>query len=160
MAKARGRSKLKSRGKKNGKKNGALPKKKPVKIDNAVPAICSECYCDFLVSSSPSSDKVTCPTCGHVGIVADDCFQEISERRQAHKKNFIIALMLNILALGCVLYWGVANSWPMAELTSSGGVVGLDENMNMILLGAAGVLLLGGLFMLGKYEKNRVEVYF
>ncbi len=163
MAKSRSRTRYsrKSSTKKGAKKKKTLPiKKKQVKLNNAVPAVCSECYGDFLISTTPSDNNITCPSCGHVGIAEKDCFQAIGEERSQHKTNFIVALCVNIAALLCVMSWGLFNSWPFASVNAKGTTDGLGETTNMVVLGAGVVLLLVGFFLVHKYEKNRVEVYF
>ena len=165
MAKSRGRSRLGKAGKKGAKlkkkKSAMIPKQKPVKLDNAVPAICSECFGDYAISTAPKSDRITCPTCGHVGLIQEGVFGEIGRKRQNHKKTFLIALVLNAIACACILAWGLLNSWPMASVLSDGMIKdGLSETTSMVLLGGGAVFLLAGFFMIHQYERSRVEVYF
>ena len=113
----------KRNGKKNGKKKSTIPSRKPAQLTNAIPAICSECYGDFSISTNPSKNNITCPTCGHVGIVEEGCFEDINQKQSEHKKNFIIAILVNVIAFICILVWGFFNSWPIATSLNMLGVV-------------------------------------
>ena len=166
MAKSRGRSRLGQKGKKGKKgkkqkKGAAVLKPKKVALENAVPAICSECFGDFQLSTAPQEDRITCPTCGHIGIVENGVFGEIGKKRKDHKLNFIVALAVNLIALLCILSWGLMNSAPFAEVLSNGAIKdGMSENVSMALIGAGVLFLLAGFFMIYRYERSRVEVYF
>ncbi|HNR98926.1 MAG TPA: hypothetical protein PKX48_10265 [Planctomycetota bacterium] len=161
MAKLRGPSKL-ARGPKGGKGLERGPRKSPkppppapaVKIERAVPAVCSECFGDFDVSTAPKKDKIICPACGHVGLYDAQLFAEIAVRRQAHRKNFIVALVVNALGLAFLIAWALANSHLCA------GTGGADSTTNMATMGLGAVLLIAGFILVFKYEKSRVEVYF
>jgi hypothetical protein len=160
MAKSRGPSKL-ARGAKSGagaakgSKKSAAPAPAPVvKVTGAVPAVCSECFGDFDVSTTPKKDKITCPACGHVGLYDDEMFAEVATRRQAHRKSFLLALLVNSLGLVLLIAWAIANSYLFA------GEKGAQPNVNMLTLGLGAVLLIAGFVLVFKYEKSRVEVYF
>ena len=174
MGKSRGRSRPSKLGKgvkggkaakgaKKPKKVKPLPKKKaPAEPESGIPAVCSECFGDYLISTKTRKDKITCPACGHVGLVEEDTFAEVSRKRHAHKQSFIIALAVNGLAFLFILLYGLLNSWPFAVEKSAGSYVVQpgDETVNMALLGLGILLLLGGFFVIARYEKSRVEVYF
>lgn len=167
MAKARGRSRTGKKGKGaegSPKKKAALPVRKPVKIEHAVPAICSECFGDFNLSTTPSGDRITCPSCGHVGLFDEETFAEVGQKRQTHKTNFIIALAVNLLALAGVLIWAYLNTplGGVVEASSRAGIMNIasDDNLNMIALGMTLVFVIAGFIMTAKYEKSRVEIYF
>lgn len=160
MAKTRGPSKL-ARGAKNGKsgekspKRSAAPAPKPVvKVEGALPAVCSECFGDFDVSTAPKKDKIVCPACGHVGLYDDEVFGEIATRRQAHRKNFLIALVVNSLGLALIIAWALANSYMYA------GTKGAESTTNLLTMGLGAGLLIAGFILVFKYEKSKVEVYF
>ncbi len=160
MAKSRGPSKL-ARGAKNGtkvekgtKKNAAPAPTPAVKIEGAVPAVCSECFGDFDVSTAPKKEKIVCPACGHVGLYDDEVFAEIATRRQTHRKNFLIALIVNALGLALLIAWALANSFLFA------GTKGAESTTNMATMGLGAVLLIAGFILVFKYEKSKVEVYF
>jgi hypothetical protein len=170
MGKSRGRTRLSKKGRgdkgpKKGKKGaGKIPvRQKTVEPEASVPVVCSECFGDFLLSTKTDKDRVTCPSCGHVGIIEDDTFVTVARARQNHKKSFIAALAVNVAAVLCFVVYGLANSWPFAAQKTPAGVYSVsagDETMNMALLGLGGVLLLAGLFLVPRYERSRVEVYF
>lgn len=160
MAKLRGPSKL-ARGPRSGKGPEKGPRKKPapppapvVKVESAIPAVCSECFGDFDVSTAPKKDKITCPACGHVGLYDTELFSEIAVRRQAHRKNFLVALVVNSLGLAFLIAWALANSHFFA------GPDGADSTTNMATMGLGAMLLIAGFILVFKYEKSRVEVYF
>jgi hypothetical protein len=171
MGKSRGRSRISRPGKGTKAPKGAKKSKKarlpqkpkaPV-VESAIPAVCTECFGDFNLSTKIDKDRVTCPVCGHVGLIEEGTFDEISHQRENHKKNFIIATVVTCLSFFLILLYGLLNSWPFAaKLAPDGtwGVVPGDETVNMILLGLGLVLLLVGFFVIVRYERSRVEVYF
>jgi hypothetical protein len=171
MAKSRGRSRFSKPGKddagatkeaKKEKKAAPPPRPKPRVPESGVPVVCSECYGDFLLSPETKKDQVTCPGCGHVGIIEEDTFQDISRQRQNHRMNFLLATAVTTLSFVLFLAFGLLNSWPFGAEKQKGGwtvPVG-DETVNMVLLGLGVLLLLGGFFLVARYEKSRVEVYF
>ncbi len=166
MGRSRGRTRITKRSKGTKKlKKGALPKAKPQTptIESALPAVCSECYGDYLISTKTTSDRITCPGCGHIGLIEADTFEVVSSQRQNHQKNFIIATATTCLSFFFILLYGLFNSWPFGVEKSADGTyvpAPADETTNMILLGLGLVLLAAGLFLMVRYEKSRVEIYF
>ena len=158
---ARRRNSQRRGAKKQAKK--APLKEKPVKISKGIPAICSECFGDFLISTTTTKERISCPNCGHVGIIEEGAFEDIERRRANHKKAFLTALIVNGLAVILILLWGLFNSWPLAAKLLPGGQIRWSfpgDTLNLILLGGGLIALILGFIFVSRYEKSRVEVYF
>lgn len=168
MGKSRDRSRVSrfrkgAKASKKEKRGAGIPKPKEPVVESAVPAVCSECFGDFLLSSKTDKDRITCPACGHIGLIEENTFEEISRQRQNHRKNFILATVTTCLAFLLILVFGLLNSWPFATEKLPSGRIELtfpDETVNMVLLGLGLLLLLVGFFTIVRYERSRVEVYF
>ena len=168
MGKSRGRSRLpKTRKTPRGRKKAAAKKRVPPKPkapvpESAIPVVCSECFGDFLLSTKTEKDRISCPVCGHVGLIDEGTFDEISRARQKHRKNFLVALVVTGLSFLLLLAYGLMNSWPLAAVREgdSWAISPADETTNMVLLGLGVLLLIVGFVVINKYEKSRVEVYF
>ncbi len=169
MAKARGRARrgkkgaVRQRKKDRAAKKAEAPVRRAAQIKEAVPAVCSECYGDFFISTSPSENTVKCPVCGHVGIVEEGIFQEIERRTQERRKNFLLACIVTVGAFVSVLLYALLNSWPLAVNKTAAGTYTFtpaDENVNMALLGLGLLLLVASFVVIPRYERSRFEVYF
>ena len=121
----------------------------------SIPFVCSECYEEFLISSSYPHEMVSCPECLHVGKKPDaDFIRTIHLHKAGEKRSLLAAVacgtLLAIVALALV--WMNAPG-PGAEKAP-------DGTTNMALLGVGGLLTLCLLWLVARFEGNRWEVYF
>ena len=150
------------RGAKKAEKKVEAPPPPPV-LEGAIPAVCSECFGDYFISTKTQKDRITCPTCGHVGLIEEDTFEQIHRGRQSHKRNFFLALAATTIGFLLILAYGILNSWVYAGVVQKdpvGSIPKGDETINMVVLSAGLLLLVVSLFLVVRYEKSRVEVYF
>ena len=121
----------------------------------SIPFVCSECYEEFLISSSYPHEMVSCPECLHVGKKPDADFIRTIHLHKAGEKRSLLAAVacgtfLAIVALALV--------WMNAP--GPGADKAPDGTTNMALLGVGGLLTLCLLWLVARFEGNRWEVYF
>src|SRR4030095_11806564 len=101
----------------------------------SIPFVCSECYEEFLISSSYPHEMVSCPECLHVGKKPDAEFIRTIHVHKAGERRSLLAAaacgtLLALVALALV--------YMNAPIT--GADKAPDGTMNIALLGLGGLL--------------------
>ena len=105
--------------------------------------------------SSYPHEMVSCPECLHVGKKPDADFIRTIHVHKAGEKRSLFAAVACGLLLALVAF---ALVWLNAP--GAGADKAPDSTTNMALLGLGGLLTLGLLWLVARFEGNRWEVYF
>ena len=126
-----------------------------VRSTGSIPFVCSECYEEFLISSSYPHEMVSCPECLHVGKKPDaDFIRTIHVHKAGEKRSLFAAVACGIL----LAFVALALVWLNAP--GAGADKAPDGTTNMALLGLGGLLIVCLLWLVARFEGNRWEVYF
>ncbi len=117
--------------------------------------ICSECYEEFFLSASQMKETVTCPECLHVGKKPQEDFLNTVHLHKGGERKSLL------LAGGLALILGLATA-ALIYVRSPYSQIGAETQgqYGMILGGAVVLLVLAGIWLAIRYERNRWEVYF
>ena len=130
-----------------------------VRAKGSIRFVCSECYEEFLLSSSFASETVTCPECLHVGKRPDDDFlRTVNIHKSGERKSFAAVTLVGLLLLVALvsLLW-MHSPYCDLELVSDEAT---RSNMSLALMGGGAVLGILFFWLLSRFESNRWEVYF
>ncbi|MBI4583782.1 MAG: hypothetical protein HY717_07145 [Planctomycetes bacterium] len=117
--------------------------------------ICSECYEEFFLSASQMKETVTCPECLHVGKKPqEDFLKTVHLHKGGERKSLFLAGGLALI-LGLVTAALIYIRSPYSGLDAEA-----QGQYGMILGGTAVLLVLAGIWLAVRYERNRWEVYF
>lgn len=155
----KGGSKLKDRVKKDVSARKIAKPVPAAPLKGSVRFICSECYEEFLLSSTYSAETVTCPECLHVGKRPDDDFlRTVNVHKTGEKKSLAMTIIVGAVLVAAILFLIFIRS-PFCNLEIAAQQQTL-HTWTMGLLGLSGLLALILIWLLTRFEKNRWEVYF
>jgi len=152
-----GKSSTRDRSRKSSVAARAAEKSAPVKIRGALQFICSECYAEFNLPSSFSSETLTCPECLHIGKRPDEGFlRTVIQAKAKEKSSFTTAVAVGValFVIFGFLIW-LRSDYCTLELAAD-----QKKTWTLGLLGGGGVLTLVFFYLLARFEKNRWDVYF